>query len=102
MDVITRIHGSKVSLGVIYLKVLLARSQRKVAESCLLALLYPWECYQNLSTRANFGYNHRITFSLHEASPIYTSSPHLECNTRFIAERNVSNNKGKRNTFYAQ
>jgi hypothetical protein len=36
------IHGSKVSLGVIYLKVLLARSQRKVAESCLLALLYPF------------------------------------------------------------
>ena len=40
MDVI--IHGNKVSLGVIYLKVLLARSQRKFAEICLLSLLCPF------------------------------------------------------------
>jgi len=31
-----------VSLGVIYFKVLLARWRRKVAEICLLALLYPF------------------------------------------------------------
>ena len=40
MDVL--IHGNKISLGVVYLKVLLARSQRKVAEIWLLALLYPF------------------------------------------------------------
>jgi hypothetical protein len=40
MDVI--IQGNKVSLGAIYLKVLFARSERRVAEICLLALLYPF------------------------------------------------------------
>jgi len=93
------IHGNKLSLGVVYLKVLLARSQRKFAEICLLALLYPFfECKLSRTIERvclkfclgvllklvdtwQFWVKAENNIRFHEASPICTYLPHLECNT---------------------